>query len=118
MKRMGSICLVKRSVDHGPTALQNEAHQREQGISMPLAQFSTLVTLLPHIETVLKGKGEELPRPNYGGAEDGGDDEEEEEGGKEGKEAEDDDDEDVEEEKPSKKGKKGKRNFEETSDED
>ena len=32
---------------------------------MNLGQFSTLITLLPHIEAVWKSKGEELPRPDY-----------------------------------------------------
>ena len=32
---------------------------------MPVAQFSAFVALLPHIETVLKSKGEMLPRPEY-----------------------------------------------------
>ncbi len=34
---------------------------------MPLDQFSALIDLLPHIETVLKAKGAELPRPDYQG---------------------------------------------------
>ncbi|MCJ1434791.1 hypothetical protein MMC27_004161 [Xylographa pallens] len=37
----------------------------KKGISMPIAQLSSLIALLPHIETVLKSKGETLPRPEY-----------------------------------------------------
>lgn len=40
---------------------------------MPLAQFSTLIALLPHIETVLQQKGETVPRPEYDKMADGDD---------------------------------------------
>ena len=36
-----------------------------QGISLPLAQYSTLVSLLPSIEAALAAKGESVPRPDY-----------------------------------------------------
>ncbi|MCJ1397898.1 hypothetical protein MMC11_001094 [Xylographa trunciseda] len=78
---------------------------RMQGISMPVAQFSDLVALLPHIETVLKAKGETLRRPEYdkGGAGGGG-----------GGEEEEDDDAEVMDEDVG----RGKKNFEATSEED
>ncbi|KAI9707358.1 MAG: hypothetical protein M1836_000318 [Candelina mexicana] len=37
----------------------------KKGILMPLEQFNALIDLLPHIETVFKKKGVELPRPCY-----------------------------------------------------
>jgi hypothetical protein len=81
----------------------------KKGISLLLDQFGQLVTLLPHIEAVLKGKGESLPRPKYGnleveesGEEEGeGDGMEDEDGGEKGK-----------------YGKGSKKNFEETSEEE
>lgn len=66
---------------------------------MPIAQFSTLISLLPHIETVLREKGEALPRPAYEAAEPVAMDQE------------------SEPEAASSK-KEGKRNFEETSEEE
>ena len=36
-----------------------------QGISMPVDQFAALVSILPEMEQILKGKGETLPRPIY-----------------------------------------------------
>ena len=71
---------------------------------MPIEQFSTLVTLLPSIEKALRAQGIEVPRPDYGGVEEGGGAEgegdkeigEDDEGGDEG----------------------GKKNFEETSEEE
>ena len=41
----------------------------EQGISLPLAQYSTLLTLLPNIEAALIAKGESVSRPDYSAAE-------------------------------------------------
>lgn len=32
---------------------------------MPMDQYAALVRLLPHIEAVLEGKGELVPRPDY-----------------------------------------------------
>ena len=88
----------------------------KQGISLPLAQFSTLITLLPHIETVLAKQGETIPRPDYsdqGTAGKGDDDEEKEE------DKEEDEEESEEEMKaPLSNGKKRKKNFEATSEED
>jgi hypothetical protein len=63
---------------------------------MPLDQFSSLIELLPHIESVLRGKGERLPRPGYNGlqkVEESTDEKLTEQGG-------------------------GKKNFEETSEEE
>ena len=36
-----------------------------QGISLPVAQYSTLITLLPEIEAALVAAGESVPRPDY-----------------------------------------------------
>ena len=88
---------------------------RIQGISLPIDQFSALVTLLPHIESVLKDKGIELARPSYGavggdaGADGDGEEEEEKEVDEKdvGKVAE----------KVSQEAKK-KKNFEATSEEE
>ena len=44
-------CLADRTVD--------------QGISLPISQFSALVSLLPQIESVLREGGEDVPRPKY-----------------------------------------------------
>ncbi|KAL9003680.1 MAG: hypothetical protein Q9188_003461 [Gyalolechia gomerana] len=72
------------------------------GISLPLAQYSTLLTLLPEIEAALAKKGEKVPRPDFSGAkaEVVGDDVSE---GGDGEEAEE---------------KEGKKNFEATSEEE
>ena len=64
---------------------------------MPIAQFAALVQVLPAMEQVLKQKGEQLRRPNYGDLEGGTDGEID--GGKE-------------------KGTEKRRNFDETSEED
>ena len=87
---------------------------------MPLAQFNTLVTLLPHIETALKGKGETMPRPDYGGVEEGdGAEDSEKEKESEEDEAEAGGEEEKEEEEERKKPVKSeKKNFEETSEEE
>ncbi|KAL8668706.1 MAG: hypothetical protein Q9168_006675 [Polycauliona sp. 1 TL-2023] len=52
----------------------------KKGITLPLAQYSTFVTLLPSIETALVAKGESVARPDYSATQpsetpDGGDDE-------------------------------------------
>lgn len=81
-----------------------------------MEQFNSLVSALPHIETVLADKGESIPRPEYGTAaakkSEANEDEEEE--------AEESDAEEKEEEdgEQGKSLKKGKKNFEETSDEE
>ncbi|CAF9914937.1 MAG: hypothetical protein GOMPHAMPRED_008334 [Gomphillus americanus] len=38
----------------------------KKGISLPLDQFSALVSLLPQIEEQLQSQGDKLPRPEYG----------------------------------------------------
>ncbi|KAL8955544.1 MAG: hypothetical protein Q9183_006602 [Haloplaca sp. 2 TL-2023] len=38
----------------------------KKGISLPIAQYSTLLTHLPSIEKALKEQGESVPRPEYG----------------------------------------------------
>ncbi|KAL3456321.1 transcriptional Coactivator p15-domain-containing protein [Aspergillus heterothallicus] len=42
-----------------------EEHPGKKGISLPVEQFSALLTLLPDIEAALKEKGVPIPRPNY-----------------------------------------------------
>ncbi|KAL9030206.1 MAG: hypothetical protein Q9196_001650 [Gyalolechia fulgens] len=74
----------------------------KKGISLSLAQYSTLLTLLPEIETALVKKGEKVPRPDYSGAKAVGDDVRDVSGGGD----------DEEEEKVRKK------NFEATSEEE
>ena len=74
---------------------------------MPLEQFGMVIALLPHIESVLKDKGLDIPRPNYeakggSGQVDGADEEESDEA--------------VED--ASEEGESGKKNFEETSEEE
>ena len=87
-----------------------------------MEQFDTIVSLLPHIETVLKGKGLVLKRPDYeGAAEAGGEGDGEEE--EEMMDDEDDDDDDAEEivagaEPKGRKSKGGKKNFEDTSEDE
>jgi hypothetical protein len=39
----------------------------KKGIALSIEQYAAVVTLLPEIEEVLKGKGIEVPRPEYGG---------------------------------------------------
>lgn len=77
---------------------------------MTLEQFSTLVTILPQIETALNKKGEKVPRPEYDGrgpvrstTEDGD-------------ENDDDEDDDASEEGSGRR--KRKANIDATSDED
>ncbi|KAL8659272.1 MAG: hypothetical protein Q9202_007207 [Teloschistes flavicans] len=38
---------------------------RIPGIALPIAQYSTLLTLLPEIEAALTAKGETVPRPDF-----------------------------------------------------
>ena len=38
-----------------------------KGINLPLSQFATLVEILPQIESILKEKGQTIPRPDYEG---------------------------------------------------
>ncbi|OQE19057.1 hypothetical protein PENSTE_c016G02562 [Penicillium steckii] len=47
----------------------------KKGISLPMDQFSALVSLLPDIEQALQEHGEELPRPEYSGQNVDGDEE-------------------------------------------
>ena len=84
------------------------ADEGNQGISLTTEQYDAIIALMPHIETVLKGKGVNPKRPDYdkadavaeGGDDDGEDEEEVEKG-----------DEDEGE------GKK-KKNFEDTSEDE
>ncbi|KAI4265083.1 MAG: hypothetical protein L6R35_007210 [Caloplaca aegaea] len=97
----------------------------KKGISLPVAQFQTLVTLLPEIEVALKAKGEIVTRPDYGRGGDG-DDGAEAEAEADGEEEEEEEEEKEEvKEKNNKKGKakaggknSGKENFEATSEEE
>jgi hypothetical protein len=66
-----------------------------------------LITVLPEIETALKEKGVEVPRPVYEGLGEGAEGEEAQVEEKEGAEAVGEEDEEV----------GGKKNFEETSEE-
>ena len=68
---------------------------------MTVEQFSTLISVLPEIESALAAKGESLPRPDYSERKD------EEEKVRNTDEEDDKVKDDVE----------GKKNFEETSDE-
>lgn len=43
------------------------ADENEQGISLPMDQYSAFVELLPQIETALSKNGESVPRPQYVG---------------------------------------------------
>ncbi|OQD79579.1 hypothetical protein PENANT_c048G08273 [Penicillium antarcticum] len=45
----------------------------KKGISLPMDQFSALITLLPRLEQALKEIGETLPRPTYLGTPSEGD---------------------------------------------
>ena len=40
----------------------------KKGISLPIEQFSNILSLLPEIEIALEDKGVEVKRPLYGGA--------------------------------------------------
>ena len=106
--------------------LTKKTNTARQGISLPIAQLATIISLLPHLETVLQSKGETLPRPDYGKLDvahglDGNDD----------SDTEEDDEEDegddgtgdresveVERKRGERAGGKGKQNFEATSEED
>lgn len=83
-----------------------------QGIALPVDQFSAIIQLLPHIESVLKGKGIEVARPVYDAA--GGDGDEK---GEEEKEEVDEGETGKAQEKAG-KGTKRKKNFEATSEEE
>lgn len=79
-----------------------------------MEQFNSLVSALPHIETVLADKGESIPRPEYGAA--AAKKPEANEDGEE--EAVESDEEEAEDEVQGKSIEKEKKNFEETSDEE
>ena len=103
-KRMGSCYQARRSVLLTVIRVHvKDVTEAGQGISMPVAQFAAVVSLLPHIETVLKEKGETIPRPEYDKAE--------------GAEPPDTDQEAAVDSEVS-ENKTGKKNFEQTSDED
>ena len=63
---------------------------------MPLNQFSSMFSLLPQVEAVMREKGESLPRPDYSGCEKA----------------------EVAGQSPDSDVDSGKRNFEETSEEE
>ncbi|SLM39551.1 ssDNA-binding transcriptional regulator [Lasallia pustulata] len=84
----------------------------KKGIALPVDQFSAIIQLLPHIESVLKGKGIEVARPVYDAA--GGDGDEK---GEEEKEEVDEGETGKAQEKAG-KGTKRKKNFEATSEEE
>ena len=79
---------------------------KPQGISLPLDQFNTLITLLPEIETALASKGQSISRPDYSNA-----------GASASSAAAMDEDENEDEVEKVQKTM-GKKNFEETSDEE
>jgi hypothetical protein len=78
---------------------------------MPIEQYTALMSILPHVEAVLKGMGIKVPRPKYKNGDEAVDEE------KDGDQAEEegcqeDEDEDVQ------GGYEKKKNFEATSEED
>ncbi|ETN42614.1 uncharacterized protein HMPREF1541_01771 [Cyphellophora europaea CBS 101466] len=40
--------------------------KKARGISLTLEQYSALIALMPQIEDILREKGEDVPRPDYG----------------------------------------------------
>lgn len=80
-----------------------------------MEQFNSLVSALPHIETVLAEKGETIPRPEYDASEEAATEKAEAED--EGEEHAEDSDEEDEEDEEGISMKRQKKNFEETSDE-
>ncbi|KAI4099198.1 MAG: hypothetical protein L6R37_006081 [Teloschistes peruensis] len=80
----------------------------KKGIALPIAQYSTLLTLLPDIEAALTAKGETVPRPDFTTLKDST--------------AKDTDQQDDKDSKGKKENRKSastkKKNFEATSDED
>lgn len=85
-----------------PSNTTTNPTQNPQGISLPLDQFNTLITLLPQIETALASKGQSISRPDYSNA-----------GASAAAMDEDEDEDEDEAEKTT-----AKKNFEETSDEE
>jgi hypothetical protein len=85
-----------------------------KGISLSIEQYTALIEILPDIERVLKSKGVEVPRPQYGKATT--------KTVKEEEHVDDDEEDDEEFETSRSKGKlekfKLKPNHEATSDED
>ncbi|KAI9762540.1 MAG: hypothetical protein M4579_000343 [Chaenotheca gracillima] len=86
----------------------------KKGISLPVEQYTALIAVLPHIETVLKNKGvRDIPRPSYSGdssnAIESGSDDENEGAEPSSKRTES---------RGSKTENGGRKNFEATSDED
>ncbi|KAI9848415.1 MAG: hypothetical protein M1837_000210 [Sclerophora amabilis] len=83
----------------------------KKGISLPIEQYAAFVALLPHVETVLKEKGEDVPRPVYG-------DSSEAEGADDGDEPENVVERTVKKGNAGNSLNGGKKNFEATSDEE
>ena len=101
---MARCCQARRSAFHDVHLWTlDEVTKAGQGISMPIAQFGAIVSLLPHIETVLKENGETIPRPEYDKVEGDGPPDVDEDTGVDCEEREE---------------TKGKKNFEQTSDEE
>ncbi|GMF81692.1 unnamed protein product [Aspergillus oryzae] len=61
---------VQKGLPQALTSVMGAAASREaleKGISLPIDQFASLVTLLPDIELTLKDIGVSVPRPDYAG---------------------------------------------------
>ncbi|KAL8737666.1 MAG: hypothetical protein Q9181_001456 [Wetmoreana brouardii] len=84
----------------------------KKGISLPLAQYATFLTLLPEIEKSLAAKGETVPRPDYKPSQPASNDNAEE--AEEGDDVEDATENSKRKPNPHQK----KQNFEATSDEE
>jgi hypothetical protein len=67
MRKMVKSFPERRYLLHRPDAVRINipTNLLTQGISLPIDQFSSLVTLLPEIEIALQEKGLSIPRPNY-----------------------------------------------------
>lgn len=62
------LIIPRRNISDYQAAIFTGNHiysQNIQGISLSLEQYNALIELLPQIETALKGKGEDVSRPDY-----------------------------------------------------